>query len=124
VKQSNEDVQWYVGTRRDSQSHVVINENYMAAYEGEFERIREFDTIDDATKALAARIAADEVHEPILGKERLRSAKIRGDIRKGSVMDEEVRAQIRAELKAELEAEMAIEGTPVIKPTPRKTTKK
>ena len=48
---TNTDVQWYVATRKDSGAHFVLNENYIEAYENEFERIREFDTVEEATEA-------------------------------------------------------------------------
>lgn len=118
----NEDVLWYVATRRDSGAHWILNENYMEDYQDEFERIREFEDVEDAKVALEARKAADlEMNgEKFKEKKKLRVSKIRGDVRKGSLEDEELRSKIRAELEAELKAKMETKGT--VK-TPSRTTK-
>lgn len=82
---------------------------YLDVYERDFERIREFDTIEDAKKALAARdkVESDqaEIERASKKAKNLRVGKIRGDIQKGSVEDEEVRSKIRAELMAEIALE-------------------
>lgn len=102
---TNDDVTWYVCTRKDSGGHFVLNENYVSNYENEFERIREFDSLEEANMALSARVEADVVLAPKSEKTKLKVAKIRGDIRKGSVDDEKTRATIRAEIEAEMKAE-------------------
>lgn len=118
---TNDDVMWYVGTRKDSGAHWILNENYMEDYQDEFERIREFDTAEEAKKAYDARKAADAALVPAKkGKEKLRVSKIRGDIRKGSLEDEALREKIKAEIKAEMAAESApVEEAPAPK---RKTS--
>lgn len=98
---TNEDVQWYVATRKDTGAHTVRNEKYMEIYEREYERIREFDTMEEATEACKIRQAADEkIQEPKADK-KIRAAKIRGDIKSGSKEDEELRAKIIAEHEEE-----------------------
>ena len=103
-----DDVQWYVVTRKDTKAHFVLNEKYVAVYEQEFERIREFDTVGEATAAHAIREAADD--KGTTGKDRklLQLGKLRGDIKKGSVEDEDVRAAIRKEIMEEMKAADAI----------------
>lgn len=111
----NTDVTWYLVTRKGSNAHFVFNENYIANYESEFERIREFDSLEEANAALAARKSADEVHRKPTQLKKLRSAKVRGDIKKGSIPDEDVRAQVRAEIEAEIAIESAKAGKPTAK---------
>lgn len=103
----NEHVLWYIGTRKDSGRHVVVNENYMERYEREFEGIREFDTVEEAREACDARIESDREFEASKGKGKanIRAGKVRGDIKKGSKEDEILRAQIRSEIEAEMAAE-------------------
>jgi hypothetical protein len=101
VMQRNEDVKWYVATRKDSGAHTVRNENYIANYEREYERIREFDTMEEAVLALAAREAADPKGNAHVDKSAIKVGKLRGDIKKGSLDDEDLRATIRAEIIAE-----------------------
>lgn len=103
---TNEDVRWYVATRKDTGAHTVRNEKYMETYEREYERIREFDTVEEAVEARDIRQAADEsIAAPKIDKS-IKAAKIRGDIKSGSREDEELRAKIIAEHKAE-EAKVA-----------------
>jgi len=99
--QTNKDVQWYVATRKDSGAHTVRNENYMEMYEREYERIREFDTVEEAVEACEIRKAADVSVGPVIGSKSIKAAKIRGDIKSGSKEDEELRAKIIAEHEAE-----------------------
>jgi hypothetical protein len=101
---TNEDVKWYVATRKDSGAHVVRNERYIEVYEREYERIREFDTIEEATEAYEIRVAADDKLKPNDDKSTIRAAKIRGDIKSGSREDEELRAKIKAEIEEEQKA--------------------
>ena len=101
---TNEDVKWYVATRKDSGAHTVRNENYMEIYEREYERIREFDTVEEAVEACEIRQAADEkISGPKVDKS-IKAAKIRGDIKAGSKEDEELRATIKAEIEEEQKA--------------------
>ena len=99
---TNEDVRWYVGTRKDSGAHVVRNEIYMESYEREYERLREFDTLEEAVEACEIRKAADV--QPTLTRKQasLKAGKIRGDVKSGSREDEELRAKIKAEVEEEL----------------------
>lgn len=101
---------WYVATRKDSGGHHLFHgPDYLEAYEREFERIREFDDLDEAKKALAARESVEYQRKIEAQKEKvrknIRASKVRGDIRKGSVEDEELRARIKAELMAEMAVE-------------------
>ena len=100
----NEDVKWYVVTRKDTGAHSVRNENYMEIYEREYERIREFDTVEEAVEACEIRIAADEKTSAPKQDKSIKAAKIRGDIKSGSKEDEELRAQIKAEIEEEQKA--------------------
>ena len=101
---TNSDVKWYVVTRKDSGAHSVRNENYMEIYEREYERIREFDTVEEAVEACEIRQAADQrISGPKVDKS-IKAAKIRGDIKGGSVEDEKLRAQIKAEIEEEQKA--------------------
>ena len=108
----SDDLKWYTATRRDSKAHVVINEIYMEKHEREFERIREFDTAEEAVAAYEAREMADRALLDQKGKKtRIAAAKVRGDIKKGSMEDEALRARMKEELRAELMAEMADKPT-------------
>lgn len=117
----SEDV-FYVATRKDSGGHWLFNgPEYLENYENEFERIREFDTLEDAQKALKAResVEAKERDEARRAKARknIIASKVRGDIRKGSVDDEELRAKIKAELEAEMVGMPAPPEPEITKPT-------
>ena len=102
AKLQNSDVKWYVATRKNSGAHTVRNEIYMAKYEREYERIREFDTAEEAHEAYKIRCAADAKTEVNWDKTKLQAGHIRGDIKKGSLDDEDVRAQIKREIEAEI----------------------
>lgn len=103
----DDELKWYVATRRDSKAHCIFNENYLEEYANEFERIREYDTAEEAKEAYDARVKADSiVKSETKVKSRIASAKVRGDIKKGSMEDEALREQIKAELRIELEAEL------------------
>lgn len=104
----NTDVAWYVATRKDSGAHSVRNEIYMENYEREYERIREFATVEEAVEACEIRCAADIKPDHVKSKAKLRAGKIRGDVKKGSKEDEDLRATIKAEVAAELKAEEAV----------------
>lgn len=106
--QQNEDVKWYLLTRKEGGAHSVRNENYVAIYEREYERIREFDTIEEAKEALEVRIQADPKATGAKDQGKIKAAKIRGDITKGSVEDEDTRAAVRAEIMEELKKEGAL----------------
>ena len=101
----SEDLKWYVGTRRDSKAHVMVNSNYMEAYESEFERIREFDTPEEAMEAYKVRELVDREERSGYSGSKIAAAKVRGDIKKGSMEDEDLRTKLKAELRAELMAE-------------------
>jgi len=116
----NEDVQWYLATRKDCKRHMVVNENYIDNYDTEFERIREYDSLEEANEALAFRIEADAISNPKVEKARIKVSKIRGDIRKGNIDEERLRAQIRKEM--ELEGAISLtEAAP--EAAPEKTTR-
>lgn len=102
----NTDVKWYVATRKGSGAHCVRNEVYMANYEREYERIREFETLEDAYEAYVARCEADVPTQVDFDKTKLKAGHIRGDIKKGSLEDEDLRAQIKREIEAELSREI------------------
>lgn len=107
---------WYVATRKESGGNFLFHgADYLENYEREFERIREFDSLEEAQKALATRDAATRKarNEKMLSKvkKNIRAGKLRGDIRKGSVEDEETRAKIRAEILEELAQEDQEEPT-------------
>jgi len=101
---------YYIATRKDSGAHhLFIGPDYLERYEREFERIREFESLEDAKSALASREttdrkAANELKRP--KSKNIRAGKLRGDIRKGSLDEEDVRAKLRAEIEAELRAEL------------------
>ena len=122
---TNEDVQWYVVTRKDSGAHFVLNENYVEAYEREFERVREFDTVEEAHVACAIRQAADTTQGKHKERKMIKAGKLRGEIKKGSKEDEDLRATIRAELLAELKAveEPKSTGATIGPKTKARTTK-
>ena len=105
---TNTDVQWYVATRKDSGAHFVLNENYIEAYENEFERIREFDTVEEATEAHKIREAADSKDTKKAERKLIKAGKLRGEIKKGSNEDEDVRAAMRAEILEELKQQEAV----------------
>lgn len=109
-----EDYLWYVVTNKDTGTHQVRNEFHVAKYENEYVKIREFDTNSEAQEALAAREANDPIKGPRPGRENIIDGKIRGDIKKGSVADEDIRAKLKAEIMAEIAEEA----------TKAKTTKK
>ena len=101
---TNDDVRWYVGTRKDTGAHTVRNEIYMENYEREYERLREFDTVEEAIEACEIRQAADVKPDMVREKGKLRAGKLRGDVKEGSKEDEELRATIKAEVEAEIKA--------------------
>ena len=101
----NDDVQWYVATRKDTGAHSVRNEIYMETYEREYERIREFPTVEEAIEACEIRQAADTKPHELRTKGKLRAGKIRGDVKGGSKEDEELRAKIKAEVEEEIKTE-------------------
>ena len=115
MREGNEDVMWYVATRKDSGAHFLLNENYIEKYENEFERIREFDTMDDAKLAYDARENAD-VKMVKKEKKRIHVSKVRGDIRKGTLEDEEIRARMKAEIEEEISLKTPSEEAKVAKP--------
>lgn len=127
--QRNEDVAWYVATRKGSGNHLVVNENYIEDYENEFERIREYDTLADAQEALAIRQEADLENKPKSEKQKIKVSKIRGDIRKGNIDEDRLRAQIRKEMELEqlqltIGAEKEVEAPAPAKKAPVKRTTK
>lgn len=95
------DVKWYVATRKGSGAHSVRNENYMEAYENEYERIREFETAEEAVEACNIRQAAEGLNAKRPESKMIKAGKLRGDIKGGSNEDEELRAKIRAEILEE-----------------------
>lgn len=104
--------EYYIATRKETGAHFLFHgPNYLEQYEREFERIREFADLDEAKKALAARESVEHSAKLKALKEkqgeRLKVGKLRGDITKGSVEDEELRAKIRAELEEELRSQIA-----------------
>ena len=105
---TNEDVKWYVATRKDSGAHSVKNENYMDAYEREYERIREFETVEEAVEACSIRQSAYSTHTKATESKMIKAGKLRGDIKKGSNEDEDVRAAMRAEILEELKKQEAV----------------
>lgn len=105
----DDELRWFVATRRDSKAHCVFNENYLNDYHREFERVREFKSAEEAVAAYEARCEADLTEVQRKSRRgKIAAAKIRGDIKEGSMEDEALRAQLKAELKAELEAELAL----------------
>jgi len=83
---TNEDVRWYVATRKDTGAHTVRNEKYMETYEREYERIREFDTVEEAVEARDIRQAADEsIAAPKIELSLLRAEELRWALRPPSV---------------------------------------
>lgn len=103
---TNEDVTWYVATRKGTGAHFLLNEYYIENYEQEFMRIREFDSIEEAKAALDAREEADRLKKvKELPKKKIRASKVRGDIRKGS-LEEETFEQNLVELQEEVVAQI------------------
>jgi len=103
----DDELKWYVATRKDSKAHVVINGNYMEKYEREFERIREFDNADEACEAYNVRCMVDkELDAKTKKKGSIAAGKVRGDIRKGSIEDEKLRSTLKEELRIELMKEI------------------
>ena len=117
-------MKWYVGTRKDSKANHIVNENYMERYDSEFENIREFDTAQDARVAYDARNQADrEMKEEATPKTAIKVAKVRGDIRKGSVDEEQMRNRLRKEIEAEMAIKTPSEAAKATKSPPPKNTK-
>lgn len=116
----NEDVMWYVATRKDSGAHHLLNEYYIEEYEDEFVRIREFDTLEEAKEALDKREEAD-AEKVVRKRKKIAVSKVRGDIRKGSVEDEEIHAKMQKEI---MEAEETVTKVPSSKKTTRPTKNK
>jgi len=122
--QGNTEVAWYLATRKDCKRHMVVNENYIENYDTEFERIREYDSLEDANEALALRIEADAVSNPKAEKTKIKVSKIRGDIRKGNLDEERLRAQIRKELELELKgAAASVEKETKVAPVKKTSTR-
>lgn len=97
----NEDVLWYVATRRDTGAHYVLSEVYIEEYEREFERIREYNTIEDAKAAYEKRLDEDAKVKP---KRTVKVSKVRGEIRKGE-SEQEIMDRLREEVRMELLSE-------------------
>ena len=120
-----EDLMWYVATRKDSKANFMFNENYLENYENEFENIREFDTPEDARAAYDAREAADrEMLETTAPKTKIKAGKIRGEIRRGSLDEEEMRNRLRKEIEAEMALKTPSEAAKEAKKPPAKVSTK